>query len=65
MYNDHLWDSTIVVDVVDRWSLFRGHLSNKFRMGPQNGGCCRQVDRYLEVVVDSGLTVLLLLKIII
>jgi len=28
MYNDHLWDLKIVV-FVDRWSLFRGHLSSK------------------------------------
>ena len=27
-YNDHPWDPKIVVGVV-RWSLYRGHLSNK------------------------------------
>ena len=39
------------VAVVDRWSLFRGHLHNFFlKMGPQN---CR---RYRQVAVSSGLT---------
>ncbi len=28
VYNDHPWDPKIVA-VVDRWSLFRGHLCNK------------------------------------
>ena len=43
VYNDHPWDPKIVA-VVDRWSLFRGHLSNKkFKLGPLNGGRCRLV----------------------
>ncbi len=28
VYNDHRWDPKIVA-VIDRWSLFRGHLCNK------------------------------------
>jgi hypothetical protein len=28
VYNDHPWDPNIVA-VVDRWSLYRGHLCNK------------------------------------
>jgi hypothetical protein len=32
------------VAVVDRWSLFGGHLFNKnFKMGPENGGLYGQV----------------------
>ena len=52
MYNDHPRDPKIVA-VVDRWSLFRGSfMLYTLILGPKNR------DRYLQVVVSSGLTVL-------
>ncbi len=53
MYNDHPWDLKIVA-VVERWSLFSGHLCSKVLLWDikmLTGG------RYSEVVVSSGLTV--------
>ncbi len=43
VYNDHPRDHKFVA-VVDRWSLFRGSsMLQRFKLGLQNGGCCRQV----------------------
>ncbi len=50
MYNDHPWNPKIVA-VVDRWSLFGGHLCTQSSNGTKSGG------RYRQVVVSSGLTV--------
>jgi hypothetical protein len=56
VYNDHPWDPEIVV-VVDKWSLFRGHLCNKsFKRGLKMV-VVADSGRYSEVVVNSGLTV--------
>ncbi len=46
VYNDHFWDQKIVA-VVDRWSLFRGHLCNK----------SSKWDLKMEMVASSGSTV--------
>ena len=52
VYNDHPWNSKIVV-VVDRWSLFRGHLCKwDLKMVVAIGRWSHS-----EVVVSSGLTV--------
>ncbi len=54
VYNDHPGDPKIE-DVVDRWSLFKGHLcsiSSKWGQKMVVG-----VDRWLLFVVSSGLTV--------
>jgi len=63
VYNDHHWDPKIVA-VVERWSLFKGHLCSKSlkwdlkivviidRWSLFGGG------HYSEVVVSPGLTVL-------
>ena len=42
VYNDHPWDPNIVA-VVDRWSLFRGHLFYKKSKWDLKSGRCRQV----------------------
>ena len=43
VYNDHPRDPKFVT-VVGRWPLFRSSfMLYKVKMGPQNGGCCRQV----------------------
>ncbi len=56
VYNDHPWDPKIVA-VVDKWSLFRGHLHNKFGTGTSKLWSLLTGGHYLEVVVSSGLTV--------
>ncbi len=57
VWNDHPQDPKFVA-VVDRWSLFRGwSLLKRPKLELQNGGRCRQVGRYSEVVVGSGLNV--------
>jgi hypothetical protein len=56
VYNDHPWDPKIVA-VVDRWSLFRGHLCNKSPKWDLKMVVVRGRWSLSEVVVSSGLTV--------
>ncbi len=57
VYNDHTRDPKIVA-IVDRWSLFRGHFVTKYQIGTYKLLPLLTGGRYLEVVVNSGLTVL-------
>jgi hypothetical protein len=57
VYNDHNCDPKIVA-VVDRWSMFRGHLFIKVQNGTQNVGHYMYTgSSYSELAVCSGLTI--------
>ncbi len=58
VYKDHSWDPKIVADF---YRLFRGYYVIKTPIGTSNWCSFWADGRYLEVVISSGLTVLLIL----